>query len=34
MRFSIGSRRLLIHASFDPDGRRALLLCRCEEITL
>jgi SPP1 family predicted phage head-tail adaptor len=33
MRFSIGSRHLLIHACFDPDGRRALLFCRCEEIS-
>jgi SPP1 family predicted phage head-tail adaptor len=31
MRFTIGSRALLIRAVFDPDGRGRVLECRCEE---
>jgi SPP1 family predicted phage head-tail adaptor len=34
MRFSIGTRRLLIHAVYDEDERRRFLLCRCEEIAV
>jgi SPP1 family predicted phage head-tail adaptor len=32
MRFVLGSRRLLIHAAFDPDERKKILVCHCEEI--
>ncbi|MBI1867714.1 MAG: phage head closure protein [Methylocystis sp.] len=32
MRLVVGSRKLLIHSVYDPDERRRLLMCRCEEI--
>jgi SPP1 family predicted phage head-tail adaptor len=32
MRFALGPRRLRIHAVFDPDERKAFLICHCEEI--
>jgi SPP1 family predicted phage head-tail adaptor len=32
MRFSLGSRRLLIHSVYDADERRRFLTCHCEEI--
>lgn len=32
MRLRDGSRRLAIRAVYDPDGRRKLLVCLCEEV--
>lgn len=33
MRLVFGSRKLLIRAVYDPDGRRRFLECQCEEIS-
>jgi SPP1 family predicted phage head-tail adaptor len=32
MRFRLGARTFLIRSAFDPDERRRVLICRCEEI--
>jgi SPP1 family predicted phage head-tail adaptor len=31
-RFRLGARLFLIHAARDPDARRRVLLCTCEEV--
>ncbi|MBV8850674.1 MAG: phage head closure protein [Methylobacteriaceae bacterium] len=32
MRFRLGARTFLVRSVFDPDERRRMLICRCEEI--
>ncbi|GAC1333148.1 MAG: hypothetical protein NVSMB26_13850 [Beijerinckiaceae bacterium] len=32
MRFRLGARTFLVHSLFDPDERKRVLICRCEEI--